>query len=79
MIRWGILSTGTIARNFARTARQMGDVTLHAVASRSQESADAFGDAYGIERRYASYERWRRTRRSTSSMSPRRTAATLRI
>ena len=56
MIRWGILSTGTIARNFARTARQMGDVTLHAVASRSQESADEFGDAYGIERRYASYE-----------------------
>ena len=56
MIRWGILSTGTIAKNFARTARQMGDVALCAVASRSQESADAFGDAYGIERRYASYE-----------------------
>lgn len=56
MIRWGILSTGTIAKNFAHTARQMGDVALCAVASRSQESADAFGDAYGIERRYASYE-----------------------
>lgn len=56
MIRWGILSTGTIAKNFARTARQMGDVTLYAVASRSQESADEFGDAYGIEKRYGSYE-----------------------
>ena len=55
-IRWGILSTGVIARNFADTAKKMGDVQVLAVASRSKESADAFADAWGIERRYASYE-----------------------
>ena len=55
-IRWGILSTGTIAKNFAATAAKMGDVHIHAVASRSMESADAFADAYGIARRYDSYE-----------------------
>ena len=43
MLRWGILSTGVIARNFAQTARQMGGVELAAVASRSAEGAQAFG------------------------------------
>lgn len=57
MIRWGILATGTIARNFARTCRAMGDeVCLHAVASRSEESARAFAGEYGIARAYGSYE-----------------------
>lgn len=56
-IRWGILSTGVIARSFADTCVKMGDeVCLYAVASRSQEKADAFADAYGIEKRYDSYE-----------------------
>ena len=55
-LKWGILSTGTIAKNFAQTARAMGDVSLHAVASRSVEAADAFGDVYGIAVRHASYE-----------------------
>lgn len=55
-MNWGILSTGVIAKNFAQTAQQMGDVRILAVASRSMESADAFADAYGIERRYAGYE-----------------------
>ena len=56
-MNWGILSTGVIARNFAETARRMGgEVTLHAVASRSRESADAFADQYGIPVRYASAE-----------------------
>ena len=54
-MNWGILSTGVIAKNFAETARRMGDeVILYAVASRSQESADAFADRYGIPVRYAS-------------------------
>lgn len=56
MLRWGILSTGVIARNFAETARRMGGVELTAVASRSAQSAEAFGEAYGIPKRYASYE-----------------------
>lgn len=56
-MNWGILSTGVIARNFAETARRMGGrATLYAVASRSQERADAFADAYDIPVRYASAE-----------------------
>ena len=56
-IRWGILSTGVIARNFAKTVRAMGEgeATLYAVASRSMETANAFADEFGIEKRYASY------------------------
>lgn len=54
-MNWGIVSTGMIARNFAETARRMGDeVTLYAVASRSMESACAFADQYDIPVRYAS-------------------------
>lgn len=56
MLRWGILSTGVIAKNFAETARRMGGVEMTAVASRSAQSAEAFGEAYGIPKRYASYE-----------------------
>ena len=56
MLRWGLLSTGVIAKNFAETARRMGGVELAAVASRSAQSAEAFGEAYGIAKRYASYE-----------------------
>lgn len=56
MLKWGILSTGTIAKNFAQTAAKMDDVRVYAVASRSMESANAFADQYGIEKRYASYE-----------------------
>jgi len=56
-IRWGILSTGVIAKNFADTIGKMnGETSVLAVASRTKESADAFADAYGIERRYDSYE-----------------------
>ena len=56
MLRWGILSTGVIAKNFAEIARRMGGVELAAVASRNAQSAEAFGEAYGIAKRYASYE-----------------------
>ena len=56
-IRWGILSTGVIAKNFADTVAKMnGETSVLAVASRTMESANAFADAYGIERRYDSYE-----------------------
>ena len=57
MIRWGILSTGTIAAKFANTLNQMKEeAVLSAVASRSQEKAQAFADTHGIEKAYASYE-----------------------
>lgn len=55
-MNWGILSTGVIAKNFAETAKKMGDIRVLAVASRTMESANAFADAYQIERRYDSYE-----------------------
>lgn len=55
-IRWGILSTGRIARKFAETILSMSDAALAAVGSRSQEAADAFGAAYHIPHRHASYE-----------------------
>ena len=56
-IRWGILSTGKIAHNFAATCRAMGEeARLYAVASRSMKQAQAFADAYDIPARYGSYE-----------------------
>ncbi len=55
-IRWGILSTGTIATKFATGLQAVPDAQLLAVGSRSQTSADAFGDQFNVERRYASYE-----------------------
>lgn len=57
MIKWGILSTGTIAKNFAATcARMKGEIEIRAVASRTQGSADAFAAEYGIPHAYGSYE-----------------------
>lgn len=55
-MRWGILSTGTIAKNFAQTAGQMPDVQIQAVASRSCGSAEAFAAAYAIPTAHGSYE-----------------------
>ena len=50
-LRWGILATGVIARNFAETAAKMGDVHIAAVSSRSLDKANEFADAYGIPAR----------------------------
>lgn len=55
-IRWGILSTGWIARKFAQGLSVLPDAEIVAVGSRAQETADAFGDEYGVPRRYATYE-----------------------
>ena len=55
-MRWGILSTGTIAKNFVQTAGQMPDVRMQAVASRHAESAEAFAKAFGIPTAHGSYE-----------------------
>ena len=54
--RWGIISTGNIAKQFARGLSALPDAELAAVASRSQETADTFGDQFQVERRYDSYE-----------------------
>ena len=55
-IRWGILSTGHIANQFTGALKDLPDAEVLAVASRTQEKADAFGDKWNVPRRYASYE-----------------------
>lgn len=55
-IRWGIAATGTIAAGFAEDLALLGDARLVAVASRSAERAERFGDRFAIPRRHSSYE-----------------------
>ncbi len=55
-LRWGILSTGNIAHTFARGLREAKRGHLVAVASRTQESADKFGDEFEIPHRHANYQ-----------------------
>lgn len=55
-IRWGILSTGLIAGKMAEALSSLDDAEIAAVGSRTQESADAFGDEWNIPTRHASYE-----------------------
>jgi predicted dehydrogenase len=55
-LRWGIIGTGAIAHAFARDLRLGGDGVVVAVGSRSQESAEAFGDEFGVPGRHGSYE-----------------------
>lgn len=55
-IRWGVLATGGIARRFANA---MGDVeggSIVAVASRTIEAADSYGDQFGVSRRHVGVE-----------------------
>ena len=57
-MRWGILSTGTIASKFAKTLLDMHDPqeTAAAVASRTIEKAVAFADTYHIPIAHSAYE-----------------------
>src|SRR5690242_8331636 len=54
-IRWGILGTGAIAKQFAKGLAVLKDAELTAVGSRSSASADAFGNEFNVKRRHASY------------------------
>ena len=55
-IRWGLMATGGIAHTFARDlVGHVPDAELVAVGSRSQASADAFGDEFDIPNRHGSY------------------------
>lgn len=56
-VRWGIVSTGRITHQFVRDFKFVPNGEVVAVASRSQESADAFARQYGIPRAYEGYER----------------------
>jgi predicted dehydrogenase len=55
IIRWGVLGTGSIARQFAQGLGVLADAELVAVGSRSQANADAFGDEFDVPHRHASY------------------------
>ena len=55
-IRWGLMGLGSISSQFATGLGALDDAEVYAVASRSQEKADAFGAEYGAEKRYGSYE-----------------------
>lgn len=56
-VRWGIVSTGRITHQFVQDFRFVPNGEVVAVASRAQESADAFARQYGIPRAYEGYER----------------------
>lgn len=53
--RWGILATGSIANSFAYDLKHLPSAEIVAVASRTQEGADQFGDEHGIATRYSNY------------------------
>ena len=54
-LNWGIIGTGAIARTFAHGLTQSETGQAVAVGSRNQQTADAFGDEYGISHRHGSY------------------------
>ena len=54
-IRWGILGTGAIARQFVRGLRSLPEAEVLAVGSRSEASAAKFADKRNIPRRHAGY------------------------
>jgi predicted dehydrogenase len=54
-LRWGILGTGWIASEFTQDLLANG-MTITAVGSRTQESADAYAAKYGIGTAHPSYE-----------------------
>ncbi len=55
-IRWGIVGTGGIAAQFATAMPHAAGGDVVAVASRTAEGAETFGDKFNIPRRHASYE-----------------------
>jgi predicted dehydrogenase len=55
-LRWGLLAAGAIAEKVAAAIDDSETGRVVAVASRSRENAEAFGDRCGIDRRYGRYE-----------------------
>jgi D-xylose 1-dehydrogenase (NADP+, D-xylono-1,5-lactone-forming) len=56
LVKWGIVSTADINRKVIPGATESTKVELVAVASRTQERADAYATEWGIPRAYGSYE-----------------------
>jgi len=55
-LRWGILGTGRIAGVFAKALAASATGELVAVGSRTQESADRFGNEHNVPKCYGTYE-----------------------
>lgn len=55
-IRWGILSTGSIAHSFATALTFVPDAELVAVGSRALESAQMFAEQFHLPHVHASYD-----------------------
>ena len=55
VIKWGLIGLGSISRKFATGLRAVSDAECYAVASRSQQKADAFGAEFGATKCYGSY------------------------
>jgi D-xylose 1-dehydrogenase (NADP+, D-xylono-1,5-lactone-forming) len=55
-LRWGILGTGNIARQFAAGLNSSRRGVAAAVGSRSTQSAEAFSKNFGMSRGHGSYE-----------------------
>ncbi|MEV1065151.1 Gfo/Idh/MocA family oxidoreductase [Streptomyces sp. NPDC050263] len=53
--RWGVVGPGAIAAGFAEAMRLADGGEIVAVASRSRERAEAFGDRFGIPGRYGDH------------------------
>jgi predicted dehydrogenase len=55
-VRWGILATGGIAAAFTADLIDLPDAEVVAVASRTETSARAFAERFGIPRAYGDWE-----------------------
>jgi predicted dehydrogenase/aryl-alcohol dehydrogenase-like predicted oxidoreductase len=55
-LKWGIIGAGNIAKAFANGVAGSQSGTLVAIGSRSQETADKFGDQFNVPNRHSSYE-----------------------
>jgi predicted dehydrogenase len=55
-VRWGILATGGIAASFTANLLDMPDAEVVAVASRTDASAKAFAERFGIPRAYGEWD-----------------------
>ncbi|MET9374950.1 Gfo/Idh/MocA family oxidoreductase [Streptomyces sp. NPDC002992] len=54
-VRWGVLATGGIAERFTTDVASLPDAEVVAVASRTEASARAFADRFGIPRAYGDW------------------------
>ena len=52
----GIIGAGRIAAVLAETMKEMKNVNLYAIASRSMEKASDFAKRFGAKKAYSSYE-----------------------